>query len=149
MLIEVIYRFSKKESREINKLEDEKKMFSIERFSKSEGKYWLIVRLKAIKYKENFFLLFIFLFLTSSFSIFIISRRSCFHKFFIIFIAIFIFWVLRKIIYIRANYCIGGLSSTKLCYQVYSLLITILPYDYLSGFFLQLLYLLDHLMITH
>ena len=38
-------------------------MLLLERSSKSEYRYQLVVRLKAIEYKENSFLLFIFLFL--------------------------------------------------------------------------------------
>ena len=54
VLIEIIYKLSKKGSYEINKLRDEKKMLLIKRFSESEHRYWLVVRLKAIEYKEDF-----------------------------------------------------------------------------------------------
>ena len=50
VLIEVIYKLNEEWSHEIKKLKDEK-----ERFLKSKYRYWFIVRLKAIKYKKNFF----------------------------------------------------------------------------------------------
>ena len=41
-------RLSREESHEINKQEDKGKVLLIERSSKSEHWYWLVVRLKAI-----------------------------------------------------------------------------------------------------
>lgn len=63
MLIEVTYGLSKKRLREINELKNERKSAFIEKSSKSEYKYWLVVRLNAIKYEKDFLLLFIFLLL--------------------------------------------------------------------------------------
>ena len=63
MLMEITYGLSEKRLHEINELKDESKSAFIEKSSKSEYKYWLIVRLKAIKYKKDFFQLFSFLFL--------------------------------------------------------------------------------------
>ena len=65
-MIEFIYGLSKKRSHEINKLKNKKESVFIKISSKSEYKYWLVVRLKAIEYKEDFFLLFIFLLLLPS-----------------------------------------------------------------------------------
>ena len=55
MLMEVMYRLSKERSHEINKLKDKKKNAFIKRFLKSKYRYWFIVKLKANKYKKNFF----------------------------------------------------------------------------------------------
>ena len=45
---------SEEGSREFNKQEGERKMHLIEKSSESKYRYWLVVRLKAIKYKEDF-----------------------------------------------------------------------------------------------
>ena len=75
VLIKVTYELSEEKSREVNELESEREMcFLIERSSNLEHKYWFVVRLKAIEYKEDFSLLFIFLRPLSGFLIFIISR---------------------------------------------------------------------------
>lgn len=50
-----MYKLSKKRLREIKKLKDKKKSTFIETSSKLKHRYWLVVRLKVIKYKEDFF----------------------------------------------------------------------------------------------
>ena len=63
MLIELSCCLNKERLHEINKLKDEMKNIFIKKSLKSEYRYWLIIRLKVIKYKEDFSLLFIFLLL--------------------------------------------------------------------------------------
>ena len=62
-------RLSEKKSREIHKQEEKKS-------SKSECRYWLIVKLKDIKYKEDLSLLFIFLRLPPGFLTFNVLKRD-------------------------------------------------------------------------
>ena len=62
--MEFTCEFSEKRSREINKLKDEKDSVFIKISSKLELWYQLVIRLKAIEYQKNFFLLFIFLLLS-------------------------------------------------------------------------------------
>lgn len=50
-----MYRLNKKELCEINKLNNKSESAFINKSLKSEYKYRLVVKLKAIKYKENFF----------------------------------------------------------------------------------------------
>ena len=45
---------NKERLHKIDKLKDERESVSINKSSKSEYRYWLVVRLKAIEYKENF-----------------------------------------------------------------------------------------------
>ena len=47
-------QLSEEWSYKINEQEDEREVLLIERSSKLERRYWLVVRLKAIKYKEDF-----------------------------------------------------------------------------------------------
>ena len=61
--MKVIYRLNKEGSREINKLKDKRESVFFKRSLKSKCMIQLVIRLKAIKYKKNFSLLFIFLFL--------------------------------------------------------------------------------------
>lgn len=53
--MEVICELNKERSHKINKLKDKTKSVFIYKSSKSEHNYWLIIKLKAIKYKEDFF----------------------------------------------------------------------------------------------
>ena len=57
LLVEVMCGLSEEESREINEQEDEKgkSFWSNDRSSKSERRYQLVVRLKTIEYKKDFF----------------------------------------------------------------------------------------------
>ena len=52
--MEVMCELSEEGSYAVNELEGEKQVLLIKRSSKSERRYWLIVKLKAIKYKEDF-----------------------------------------------------------------------------------------------
>ena len=54
MLVEITYKLNKEKSRKVNELEDKREVLLIKRSSKSECRYWLVVRLIAIKYKKNF-----------------------------------------------------------------------------------------------
>ena len=47
-------RLSEEKSREINEQEGKREILLIKRSPKLERKYWLVIRLKAIEYKENF-----------------------------------------------------------------------------------------------
>ena len=52
--MEVMHGLNKEGLREINKLKDKRESIFIKKSSKSERRYQLVVRLNAIKYKEDF-----------------------------------------------------------------------------------------------
>ena len=47
-------KLSKQKSRVINELEDEREVLLIKRSLRLERRYWLVVRVKTIRYKEDF-----------------------------------------------------------------------------------------------
>lgn len=114
--MEVTCRFSKEKLRKINKLKDEKDTAFIQRSLKLKYRYQLIVRLETINYKEDFFLLFIFLLLSlnqpSSFLYLYYFKTQSFlitYKYFIILYAFFVLRILQRVMYNQAHYYIGHL----------------------------------------